>query len=110
MVEVVHYVVVSSFAIIGILGVAMYWLGGKFKEIEKRFEQIDERFRQVDEKIEGVKRYIDRVLAGIASYQEFFVEFLTTEGVIKRDKSDLLKGELRRGLTLARANPPSEEK
>jgi len=75
MAEVVYYVVTSSLTIIGMLGAALYWLGGKFKEIEKRFEQIDERFRQVDEKIESVKRYVDRVLAGFASYQEFFVEF-----------------------------------
>jgi len=116
MAEVVYYVVASSFSIIGVLGVALYWLGGKFKEIEKRFEQIDERFkqvderfRQVDEKIEGVKRYVDRVLAGFASYQEFFVEFLAAEGVVRRDRADLLKGELRRVLALARANPLSEE-
>jgi len=96
--------------------VALYWLGGKFKEIDKRFEQIDERFkqvderfRQVDEKIEGVKRDVDRVLAGFASYQEFFVEFLTAEDVIKRDGADFLKGELRRVLALARANPLTEE-
>jgi len=109
MAEVVYYVVTSSLTIIGMLGVALYWLGGKFKEIEKRFEQIDERFRQVDEKIEGVKRYVDRVLAGFASYQEFFVEFLTAEGVVKRDRADLLKGELRRVLALAKANPLTEE-
>jgi len=107
--EVIYYVVISSLTIIGMLGAALYWLGGKFKEIEKRFEQIDERFRQVDEKIEGVKRYVDRVLAGFASYQEFFIEFLTAEDVIKRDRADLLKGELRRVLALARANPLTEE-
>jgi len=109
MVEVVYYVVTSSLTIIGMLGVALYWLGGKFKEIEKKFEQIDERFRQVDEKIEGVKGYVDRVLAGFASYQEFFVEFLTAEGVVRRDRADLLKGELRRILALAKANPLTEE-
>jgi len=92
--------------IIGMLGVALYWLGGKFKDIEKRFEQIDERFkqaderfRQIDEKIEGMrselKGYIERVLTGFASYQEFFIEFLTAEGIVRRDKSDLLKGRPR---------------
>jgi len=34
---------------------------------------------------------------------------LTTEGVVKRDRADLLKGELGRVLTLARANPLTEE-
>jgi len=118
--EVIYYVVSFSLTIIGMLGVALYWLGGKFKEIEKRFEQIDERFnrvderfRQVDEKIERtrveLKGYVDRVLAGFASYQEFFVEFLTAEGVVKRDRADLLKGELGRVLALAKANPLAEE-
>jgi len=100
--EVIYYVVVFSLTIIGMLGGALYWLGGKFKE-------IDERFRQVDEKIEGVKRYVDRVPAGFASYQEFFVEFLAAEGVVRRDRADLLRGELRRVLALARANPLTEE-
>jgi len=127
MAEVVYYVVASSLSIIGMLGAALYWLGGKFKEIEKRFEQIDERFKQVDERFNRVderfkqvdekiertrvelRGYIDRVLAGFASYQEFFVEFLTAEGVVRRDRADLLKGELRRVLALARANPLTEE-
>jgi len=120
MAEVVYYVVTSSLTIIGMLGVALYWLGGKFKEIEKRFEQIDERFKQVDERFKQVdekierarvelRGYIDRVLAGFASYQEFFVEFLAAEGVVRRDRADLLKGELGRVLALARANPLSEE-
>jgi len=100
--EVIYYVVSFSLTIIGMLGVALYWLGEKFKEIDKRFEQVDE-------KIEGVKRYVDRVLAGFASYQVFFVEFLTAEDVIKRDRADLLKGELRRIPALARANPLTEE-
>ncbi|WP_181933394.1 hypothetical protein [Pyrobaculum aerophilum] len=33
-----------------------------------------------------------RFLAGFAGYQEFFVEYLKSEGVIGRDKADLLKG------------------
>jgi len=80
---------------------------------KKRFEQIDERFRQIDEKIEGMrgelKGYIERVLTGFASYQEFFIEFLTAEGIVRRDKSDLLKGEPRRVFALAKANPLMEE-
>jgi len=34
---------------------------------------------------------------------------LTAEGVVKRDRADLLKGELRRVLALAKANPLTEE-
>ena len=33
--EVIYYVVSFSLTIIGMLGVALYWLGGKFKEIDK---------------------------------------------------------------------------
>jgi len=36
--EVVYYVVSFSLTIIGTLGVALYWLGGKFKKLKKRFD------------------------------------------------------------------------
>ncbi len=136
--DVVYYVVGFSLTIIGMLGGALYWLGGKFRQIEERFRQVDERFRQIDERFRqiderfrqmeerfkgmegrfgevesGLKSYVDRsvdrVLAGFASYQEFFIEFLSAEGVIRRDRADLLKGELRRVVTLARGNPLTEE-
>ncbi|MGK0548677.1 hypothetical protein [Pyrobaculum arsenaticum] len=39
-----------------------------------------------------VDRRLDRLLAGFSSYQEFFVEYLTAEGLIERGGADLLKG------------------
>lgn len=50
-------------------------------------------------------RRFDRLLAGFSSYQEFFVKYLTAEGLIERGKADLLKGELRR----VAANPLTRE-
>ncbi len=43
------------------------------------------------------------------NYQEFFVEFLASEGVIKKERVDLVKGEARGLIDLALANPLSKE-
>jgi len=48
--EDVYYVISFSLTIIGMLGVALYWLGGKFKKLEKRFEQIDDNMGSPSEK------------------------------------------------------------
>jgi chromosome segregation ATPase len=203
--ETTIYVIGFSITIIGMLGSVVYWLGGKFKEIEmrlniiderfkqvderfrqiderfkqidkrfeqiderfrqieerlnqiderfrqiderfkqvdERFRQIDERFRQIDERFRGVderfrgieqrldelRRYVDerfnelrnyigrvelrvtRLAEAYTNYQEFFVEYLTAEGLIKREKADLLRNEARRMMRLAAlANPLTKE-
>ncbi|NYR14468.1 hypothetical protein [Pyrobaculum arsenaticum] len=53
--EIVWASIGTSLTVIGMLGRALYWLGGKFKEIEERFEQIEERFRQVDERFSRIE-------------------------------------------------------
>ena len=111
-----------------------YWLGRKFASIEarfkiiderfklmdERFRLIDERFKSTDEKIKSIdgrfdelKRYIDvrvgRLAAAFTNYQEFFVEFLTGEGVIKPAYRELLVREARRTVELAATDPLSKE-
>ncbi|GAB6943593.1 hypothetical protein [Vulcanisaeta sp. JCM 14467] len=132
--------------IIVILGTSLYWLGGKFKEIEMRFQQIDERFRQIDERfrqiderfreIDGrfeqinqrfneleknLKSYVDekfnqvnarisRLAEAYSDYQEFFVEYLSAEGLLKAEKASMLRNEARRVMRLAvSGNPLSKE-
>jgi septal ring factor EnvC (AmiA/AmiB activator) len=154
--ETTIYVIGFSITIIGMLGSVVYWLGGKFKEIEmrlniiderfkqvderfrqidERFKQVDERFRQIDERFRGIeqrldelRRYVDerlnelrnyigrvelrvtRLTEAYTNYQEFFVEYLTAEGLIKREKADLLRNEARRMMRLAAlANPLTKE-
>ena len=107
----------------------------RFRQIDERFRQIDERFRGVDERFKGIeqrldelRRYVDerfnelrsyigrvelrvtRLAEAYSSYQEFFVEYLTAEGLIKREKADLLRNEARRMMRLAAlANPLTKE-
>jgi hypothetical protein len=95
-----------------VIGVA-YWLGRKFTEIDYRFRLIDERFEQIDKRFDDLKNYIDsrveRLATAFTNYQEFFIEFLTTEGVVKERYRDVLIKEARRTMRLAVANPLSKE-
>jgi hypothetical protein len=115
-----------------------YWLGKKFTEIDYRFRIIDERFKvidarfeQIDRRFDDLKNYVDkrfedvdkrfnelekrivsrieRVALAFAGYQEFLVEFLSREGVIKGDARELLVREARRVAGLALANPLTKE-
>lgn len=131
----VYYVVGLSLTLIGMLGGALYWLGAKFREIDKRFEAVErelkqiregqvelrryvdsrfEEFREyVDGKFDELRKYVDdkfsRILNGFSSYQEFFLEFLTAEDVIDKRKAELARGELWRIAKLVGANPLSKE-
>ncbi|WP_054855599.1 hypothetical protein [Vulcanisaeta sp. JCM 16161] len=40
--------------IVTILGTTLYWLGGKFREVDMRFQQINERFKQIDERFKQI--------------------------------------------------------
>jgi len=97
-----------------------FWLGKKFAQIDERFKlmnerfkSIDERFKSIDEKFETLERRITRRIERLANafvnYQEFFVEFLTHEGVIKRESRELLIGEVRRIIRLSITNPLTKE-
>ncbi|ADY01900.1 hypothetical protein VMUT_1696 [Vulcanisaeta moutnovskia 768-28] len=139
--------------IVTILGTTLYWLGGKFKEIDMRFREIDMRFGQINEKFEEIDRrfeevdkrfeemnkrfervderfdrleknlksYVDekfdilnarisRLAEAYSDYQEFFVEYLTAEGLLKAEKASMLRNEARRVMRLAASgNPLSKE-
>jgi len=95
----------------------LFWLGGEFREIRMRFKEIDERFRQIDERfreIDGrfneLKGYIDsrinRLSEAFSSYQEFFIELLMTEGIIKPERAVIAKNEARRIMRLATSTNP----
>jgi hypothetical protein len=97
-----------------------FWLGKKFTEIDYRFKLIDERFKAVDERFKEIdkgfaelekriSRRIERLSLAFTSYQEFFIEFLSREGVIRGDARDLLVREARRVAKLSVANPLTKE-
>jgi len=124
-------VIVSIITTVVSIGVAVaslgYWLGKKFTEIDYKFRLIDERFNAVNERFKAIdarfeqidKRFdelekrivsrIERVALAFAGYQEFLVEFLSREGVIKGDARELLVREARRVAGLALANPLTKE-
>ncbi|BDR92833.1 hypothetical protein [Vulcanisaeta souniana] len=47
--------------IVTILGTTLYWLGGKFKEIEMRFKEINEHFRQIDERFKQIDKRFEEI-------------------------------------------------
>ncbi len=107
--------------------------------VDERFKQVDGRFdemkKYVDDKVEELKEYtgsrvselkeyfegrlggleerfssrIERLAEAFTNYQEFFVEFLTTEGVIKPGYRDLLIKHARGTMRLAALNPLTRE-
>jgi len=102
----------------------------RFKEIDKRFEGIDRRFEGVDRRFESLEKRIEnierrieglenrvvvlestvrRIALAFHSYQEFLLDLLTGEGVLKRESAELAKAESQRILKLALANPFTKE-
>ena len=104
------YVIGLTLTIIGMLGGGLFWLGGEFREIRMRFKQIDERFREIDRRFDELKGYIDsrvnRLSEAFSSYQEFFIELLMTEGIIKPERAVIAKNEARRIMRLATSTNP----
>jgi len=104
-----------------------YWLGGKFASIDERFARIDERFKsidnrfeevnkrfeEVDKRFEEVEAYIDSRINMLAeasrAYQEFFIEYLSVEGLLRLSEASMLKGEIERFTRLSTMNPLTKE-
>jgi len=110
----------------------LFWLGGEFREIRMRFKEIDERFREIDRRFDELRGYVDgrfnelkgyvegrfnelkgyidsrvnRLSEAFSSYQEFFIELLMTEGVIKPERAVIAKNEARRIMRLATSTNP----
>ncbi|MFP3195436.1 MAG: hypothetical protein RXQ74_01040 [Caldivirga sp.] len=104
----------------------------RFKEIDERFRQIDERFREIDRRFDELRGYVDgrfnelkgyvdgrfnelkgyidsrvnRLSEAFSSYQEFFIELLMTEGIIKPERAFIAKNEARRIMRLATSTNP----
>jgi len=98
-----------------------YWFGRKFAQIDERFRQVEERFKMIDERFKQIdarfeqvdnkferleaslKAYIDEKLnslgRSVKSVNEFMVDFLSYEGVLRREAGELLKREISRVLS-----------
>ena len=104
------------------------YIDTRFNEVDKRFSDVDRRFSElkdyVDKRFNELKEYVDnrfneldkrvgsrirRLAMAFTNYQEFFIEFLSMEGIVKdRDKEMLVK-ESKRVMRLAVANPLTKE-
>ena len=98
-------------AIGGLGGLALiisiaYWLSNKFTGINYRFKILEKRFDELDNR---VSTKIERLANAFINYQEFFVEFLTREGIVKPIDKELLVREVKRVLRLATTNPLTKE-
>jgi len=110
------------------LGELKDYIDTKFSEVDKRLgelrEYADKRFSEVDKRFGEFKEYVDskfsefdvkwssrleRLATAFTNYQEFFIEFLTTESVIEERYRGVLLKELRGVMRLAVANPLSKE-
>ena len=96
--------------ILATLGGITYWLGRRFAEIDEKFNALKS---YVDEKFDDLKAYIDRRITRLGeafrSYQEFFIEYLTSQGFLKPLEASMLKNEAARIVRLASMNPISKE-
>ena len=104
--------------IVVILGTSLYWLDGKFKEInvrfreiDKRFEEIDKRFERIDQRFNELKNYVDerfnRLVNIITGQNEFLTEFLGFRGILDSRDVSFVKSVLRSMVNMA-TNPFTE--
>jgi len=104
----------------------------RFKEIDERFKEIDERFEEIDKRFDELRGYVDkrfnelkgyvdgrfnelkgyidsrvnRLSEAFNDYQEFFVEYLSAEGLLKPERATMVKNEARRIMRLATSTNP----
>jgi len=85
----------------------------RFEQINKRFEEMDGRFKEMDKRFTSMEakmtREIRRLGALFITYQDFLIDFLSLEGVIRSDRADFLKAEARRLFKLAFTSLTKEE-
>lgn len=73
----------------------------RFKSIDEMFELINERFRQVDMRFEDISKRLDRIetfifrsTIAIKSINEFTIDMIGYEGVLRREAVTLVKREI----------------
>lgn len=129
--ELIAMLIGTVATVVGSISTLAYWLDRKlttiefrFKDVDRRFESIEERFGNIDGKFKEMEGNMDRRLREVEGrivdrinrigeafigYQEFFIEYLTSERVIKELATPMLKGEIRRLMRLALINPFTKE-
>jgi len=85
----------------------------RFKLIDERFKSIDERFKSIDSRFNELKAYVEsrleRVIEATRSFNEFMLEYLYSQGILRDADVRLLRGEAQRLARLAMPNPLTKE-
>ena len=96
----------------------------RFEEIDKRFDAMDRKFGEVLGRLESIEKTlaehgaelqrvthaVERLVEAVKSSQEFVIDFLSYEGVPRKEASEVLKNEVSRILGLAHVfNPLTRE-
>jgi len=97
---------VTLVPVLSTLGAMTYWLGRKFAGMDLKFREIDRRFEAFER---HVGSRILRMAEAFRSYQEFFVEYLAAQGMLKDGEASMLKNEALRLMRLASTNPLTRE-
>jgi hypothetical protein len=93
------------------------YIGTRFNEIDKGIGDVDRRFNELKDYVDNrlnefdkrVGSRIRRLAMAFTNYQEFFIEFLSMEGIIKDRDKEMLVEESKRVMRLAVANPLTKE-
>lgn len=102
----------------------------RFRQIDNRFEQINKRFEQTDNRFDGIENRLEsmnlelkristrlgrmeshtlKLTRAIRSINEFMVDILGYEGVIREEAVKLIKREADRILSFTELNPLTKE-
>jgi len=85
----------------------------RFKLIDERFKAIDEKFKSIDSRFNELKAYVEsrleRVIEATRSFNEFMLEYLYSQGILRDADVRLLRGEAQRLARLAMPNPLTKE-
>jgi len=102
--------VITVATAVGTLG---YWLARKFAEVEKRFialeSRMENRFTIIENRIESLEKSILALAEATKSAQEFIIDFLAYEGILKRESASFAKAEISRIYAQFRTMKPHSE-
>jgi len=83
---------------------------GRFTVIDKRFEALERRLDGIESEIRSLRITASRVVEAVKSSQEFMIDSLPYEGVLRKEASDILKHEISRVFkVITHANPLTKE-
>lgn len=100
-IELINFTMGIASIIAWLIGLA-YWLGKKFSWIDEKFSGIDKRLDEANEKLSN---FADSVKSAVISMNEAIIKFIALKGLITRNESEFLIGEIARLGTTIKANP-----